>query len=249
MWEDIANEKTVTIHTALGEVRIEGMAGLTKLCREHLTWKYAKSGDRFAKSVTFAAAEAMPDLAPKYYREPGPELQRARAEAAALKAENERLRDEVDHLRDKNANTAALCDFCHKTHEVKTVQVVGGMTIKTCPNIRPHEAFALKDPTELKDYPVWPGPQPLYGIEPSSGKALRTIQEFNIAEMERTRAAWEKAVEPLVTKWIESRGMYLKAPRVEESGPGLAAKYPDATPAAKPTQEPVTCDLGADWED
>ncbi len=34
-----------------------------------------------------------------------------------------------------------------------------------------------------------------------------------------------------------------------ESGPGLAAKYPDATPAAKPRQEVITCDVGADWED
>lgn len=36
--------------------------------------------------------------------------------------------------------------------------------------------------------------------------------------------------------------------KVMESGPGLAARYPDATKAAKPEQEIITCDLGADYE-
>jgi hypothetical protein len=33
-----------------------------------------------------------------------------------------------------------------------------------------------------------------------------------------------------------------------ESGPGLAAKYRDATPAAKPSSEPITCDLSGEWD-
>lgn len=40
----------------------------------------------------------------------------------------------------------------------------------------------------------------------------------------------------------------LLAKRVE-SGPGLALRYPDATPAAKPIQDTITCDVGADWDD
>lgn len=48
---------------------------------------------------------------------------------------------------------------------------------------------------------------------------------------------WNAVVEDL----IASRG--------NEHGVGLAARYPDATPAARPLQEPITCDIGADWED
>lgn len=69
---------------------------------------------------------------------------------------------------------------------------------------------------------------------------LEEAQAVIVAEIDRLVAEPTQDLRQRTTAW--------GATCVGESGPGLAAKHPDATPAAKMEQPTITTDLGADWE-
>ncbi len=78
-----------TIVTVYGEVKIAGFVGLARLCEEVLLLREMKTGDRFPKGFRFGPGALLPEQ--QEPRHPSAELQRARAEVAALKAELKRL--------------------------------------------------------------------------------------------------------------------------------------------------------------
>lgn len=79
----------------------------------------------------------------------------------------------------------------------------------------------------------------------TSGKALRALTE---AAAEAWRREGSKPLPLFTLDGKEAIGNPLLSLKHKEGGPGLAARYPDATPAAKPDNGPViVCDNG--WGD
>ncbi len=53
-----------------------------------------------------------------------------------------------------------------------------------------------------------------------------------------------------MTAYTNSKDFKVINRLAHESGPGISSRYPDATkPDPKPRQEPITCDMGADYYD
>lgn len=161
----------------------------------------------------------------------------------------------------ENRPNAWRCDACELAHVRELHMQKRQHVIDLCHAILPADQIELrcfdevvtdaiakvklmrKECEEPRPDPIWGQgiAEQLSGInsvvrgESPSGKALQVHQEY-------MRDIYQRTLDSMAKSYLRT------AAKVMESGPGLAARYPDATKAAKPEQEIITCDLGADYE-
>lgn len=204
------------------------------------------------------------DRAPEWVRSAA-EAERKAAYATKQREEAERERRRCfechDHGKHRCETTARFrCDRCELQHVRERHEHRRRQVIELVEAILPGEAERVRliDDTVpeaitkvklMREECETPQPDPIWiaaqlsGInsvvrgENMSGKALAIIQRQAQEYME---AATRTVVGMLKPSFVQLA--------FAESGPGLAARYPDATRAAKPEAEIVTCDLGADYD-
>lgn len=110
--------------------------------------------------------------------------------------------------------------------------------------VRPHGiTFTAHDELPSLNAPV--ATNPLYGVEARPG---RWKSEQIHAAPPITKEVIARGIEKMRANAGTDTPIAIQVPPHYESGPGIAARYPDATPADTIKPGPITCDLSGDWE-
>jgi hypothetical protein len=238
----------ITMNTAHGPVTVDGIDGLYKLCTQLMALRAVKGVPGYRRGVTFASSEAAPSLlvddmtrrnrahamlcdkcgAPgahradhifAWYCDPC-EVKRLREQ---LRARCEQLGTLMQEVRQKDDAVFFDTGVPEAIAEVKRLRELAD------------EAQADRDPNLVVIDGKLYGP----GVAETSVKAQLALNASLASLAGSIKAFYEKEGPRYVDALLGMKS---------ESGPGLAAKYPDATKGGA-DPEPVTCDVGADWED